>query len=260
MAAETQYVANTGMVTISTANSNLDGTGTLGTVLTAGANNGTLIKTITVKATGNTTQGMVRIFVGQSGSPKLVKEVEIPAVTKSATDPAFEIVVPFFFYLKANYVLSASTENAESFNIIAEAQNWLYYTTSVRAETTKYEVYNAGTTISTANSNLDGTGTMGNALISSGCNIQAVTIKARQSTTAGMVRLFLYNNSAGITRLFREIPVPATTASSTSPTFYYRLIFENGFALKSGWYLKVSTEKAEGFNVIPESLDWTYPA
>ena len=36
--------------------------------------------------------------------------------------------------------------------------------------------------------------------------------------------------------------------------------FKNGFALKSGWRLKVSTEKAETFNVIPESLDWIYPA
>jgi hypothetical protein len=53
MAAETQYTANTGMVKISTANSNLDGSGTLGTVLT-GASNGTLIKTVTVKATSNT--------------------------------------------------------------------------------------------------------------------------------------------------------------------------------------------------------------
>ena len=62
MAAETQYTANTGKVLISTANSNLDGTGTLGTVLTA-ASNGTLIKAITVKAQVNTTEGMVRLFL-----------------------------------------------------------------------------------------------------------------------------------------------------------------------------------------------------
>lgn len=89
MAAETQYTANTGCVTISTANSNLDGTGTLGTVLT-GASNGTLIKSIIVKAQTNTTQGMIRLFVNGGGATELIAEIEVPAVTKSSTDPSYE--------------------------------------------------------------------------------------------------------------------------------------------------------------------------
>lgn len=260
MAAETQYTPNTGLVTISTANPNLDGTtGTYYTVLTADAGkNGTLIKTVTIKATTNTSQGMVRLFIYDTSVSKLIAEIEIPAVTKSATDPAFEISIPLYFSLKPGWSLKASTEKGETFNVIAEAQDWAYYTTSVRSETTKYSAYNGATTISTANSALDGTGTLGTALASSGCNLQAVTIKAKQSTTAGMVRLFFYNGS--ITRLFMEIPVPAVTRSAIAQTFYHKVVFENGFVLKSGWQLRASTEKAEAFNIVPESLDWSYPA
>ncbi len=257
MAAETQYTANTGMVTISTANPNLNGTGTLGTVITA-ASNGTLIKTVTVKAITNTTQGMVRLFIFDGLKTKLIEEIEIPAVTKSATDPAFETTVHLYFRLKSGWLLKASTEKAESFNVIAEAQDWAYYAASVRSDTTKYTAYNSACNISTANSNLDGSGTLGTALVSSGCNLQSVTIKAIVNTTAGMVRLFLYDGSNN--KLLTEVPVPAVTKSATAHAFSHKIVFENGFALESGWRLKASTQNAESFNVIAESLDWTYPA
>jgi len=257
MAAETQYTMNTGQVTISTANSNLDGTGTLGTVLTA-ASNGTLIKTVTVKAIVSTTQGMVRLFIYDGTNTKLILEVEIPAVTKSFNDPAFETTVPLNFSLKSGWILKASTEKGESFNVIAEGQNWTYYATSVRSDTTKYAAYNAATSIATANTNLDGTGTMGTALVSSGANLLSVTIKAIVSTSDGMVRLFLYDGAA--VKLFKEIPVRATTKSATARAFEYVVRFPDGFALKSGWQLRASTEIAETFKVIAESLDLSYPA
>lgn len=259
MAAETQYTPNNGVQTISTANSNLDGTtGAYSSTIITGASSGTLIKSITVKATTSTSKGMVRIFAGASGTPCLIREIEIPAITKSATDPAFQITVPVNYLLKPTYILIASTQNADTFNVFVEAQDWSYYSTSVRSETTKYDIYNAGTTISTANSNLDGTGTMGTALASSGCNLMAVSIKAKQTTTKGMVRLFLYNGSSS--KLFMEIPVDAVVGSSTAPTFYRRILFENGYVIKTGWQLRASTEKAEGFNVVPESYNWSYPA
>ncbi|MFN8331326.1 MAG: hypothetical protein U0T81_08930 [Saprospiraceae bacterium] len=53
---------NTGFVTISTANSNLDGTGTTTLLLTAG-NDGTLIKSLIIKAQTSTSQGMIRFFI-----------------------------------------------------------------------------------------------------------------------------------------------------------------------------------------------------
>lgn len=263
MAAETQYTANTGMVTISTANSNLDGTGTLGTVITASGSStpGTLIKSITIKATGNTTQGMVRLFVYDGTNTRLMAEVEIPAVTKGANDPAFEITMQTNFALKAQYSIKASTENAESFNVIAEGLDFAYYASSVRPESTKFTANTGIAAINTANTNLDGTGTIGDILTaaSSGTEIQSVTIKGIVNTTAGMIRLFLYDGTN--TKLLREIPVEAVTKSATAHAFSKRITFGgNGFALKATWHLKASTEKGETFNVIAEGLDWTYPA
>src|ERR1051326_4588502 len=257
MAAETQYTMNTAQVTISTANSNLDGTGTLGTVLTA-ASSGTLIKTVTVQAIVSTTQGMVRLFLYDGTNTKLLQEVEIPAVTKSSNDPAYSFTVPLNFCLKSGWVLKASTEKAESFNIIAEGEDWTYYATSVRSDTTKYTAYNAATSIATANTNLDGTGTMGTALVSSGANVWSVTIKAIVNTTDGMVRLFLYDGTN--VKLLKEVPVRATTKSATAKAFEQEVRFPNGFALKSGWQLRAATEKAETFKIIAESTDLSYPA
>jgi len=265
MAAETQYTANTGMAVISTANGETDGsTGTYGTVLTA-ASSGTFIKTVTIKAQGNTTHGMVRLFAYDGVTTRLIREIDIPATTKSATDPSFEITVPLGFHLEASGILKASTQNAESFNVIAEGQDWTYYTTSVRPESTKYTANNSGmVTISTANSNLDGSGTLGTVFTANsdvnGALISSVIIKAQVSTTPGMVRLFI-NIPGGATNLLKEIPVLAVTKSATAHSFSARIDFGGkGFALQKGYVLKASTEKGESFNVHAEILEWTYPA
>ena len=90
MAAETKYTANTGMVTISTANSNLDGSGTLGTVITADANkNGLLIKTIKVKAIGNPGEGVIRFFLFDGQNTKGWTEIKVRPILKSANVPTF---------------------------------------------------------------------------------------------------------------------------------------------------------------------------
>lgn len=258
MAAETQYTANTGIQTISTANSNLDGTGTLSSAIITGSLYGTLIKTVRIKAQGNTTHGMVRLFVCQKSTTKLISEIEIPATTKSETDSTFEVVIPLFLTIQCNYVLKASTEKAESFNVIAEAQDWDYYTTSVRAETTTFAAINGIANLTTANSNLDGSGDVQTVITSSGCNICSITIQAIVSTTDGMVRLYLYDGTN--TKLFMEIPVIATTKSSVAKAFNRRIVFDNGFALKNGWSIKASTEKGEAIKVIADALNWTYPA
>jgi len=265
MAAETQYTANTGIVVISTANSERDGSGTLGTVLTASATNGTFIKTVTIKAQGDTTHGTVRLFAYDGVTTRLIREIDVPATTKSATDPSFETTVPLDFHLEASGILKASTEKGETFHVMAEGQNWAYYA-SVRPESTKYTADNCQMiTISTANSNLDGTtGTYGTVFTASAGNkgslISSVTIKAQVSTTPGMVRLFL-NSPGVVTGCIAEIPVPAVTKSATAHSFSARIDFGGrGFALKPGYILKASTENAESFNIHAEVLEWTYPA
>jgi len=125
-----KYTANYGLSTISTANTSLSGTGTIGTVLTA-ASNGTYIKRVIIKGSVNTTTGMVRLFIGVPDGEggffnKLIKEVEIPAVTKSSVREALAIVIDLDFYLKAAYLLKASTERAETFNVIAEGLDITY--------------------------------------------------------------------------------------------------------------------------------------
>ena len=136
--AEKIYTANTGMVTISAANNKLDGTGTIYTVLTAGGD-GCHIKSVKGQAIQSTTQGMVRLFVyNGSNTTSLIAEVEVSAVTPSATDKAFESVLYLDLYLERNYELRATTENAESFNVIVEGLDWAYPDDITCCSSTKY--------------------------------------------------------------------------------------------------------------------------
>lgn len=261
MAAETQYTANTGMVVISTANSNLDGTGTLGTVLTA-ASNGTLVKRITIKAQGTVTQGMVRLFVYDgSSNTRLIEEVLIPAITQGSTEMSFEQTIECNYRLQSGYILKAATQNAETFNVIAEGLNWTYYGSSVRPESTNFTANTGMALISTANSNLDGSGTLGTVLTASssknGCRIESITIKAIVNTSYGMVRLFISDGTNK--RLITEIFVPAITKSSVASSFSRKITLGN-FELKANYSLLASTQNAESFVIIAEGMDWEYPA
>ncbi len=263
MAAETQYTANTGKILISTANSNLDGTGTLGTVLTA-ASNGTLIKTINIKAQVSTTEGMVRLFIYDGTNTRLIQEIPVPTVTKSATTPAFEYKWSCNIPLKATWVLKASTQNAEGFSVTAEGLDWAYYASSVRPESTNFTANTGMAVISTANSNLDGTGTLGTILTAGasasgwkGTRIENISFKATGNVTKGMIRLFI--NGGGTTNLLTEIPVPLLTKSATEPSFMFTTNL-GGFELQADYILKASTENAESFAIVVEGNDWKYPA
>ena len=127
----TRYTANTGMATITTANTSLTGSGTLNTdiwdVITA-ASNGTIIQSIVIKAQGNTSEGMVRVFIYDGANIKLLTEIHIDAVTKSATANSFSkrITIEKDFVLKTGWKLRATTENSETFNVIAEGLDWTY--------------------------------------------------------------------------------------------------------------------------------------
>lgn len=109
-----------GMVQISTANTNRDGTGTMGTLLTAGAN-GTRIDRLVIKATVTTTAGMVRFFVHDGTNTRLIREVVVSAITVGASTSAFEsdLVTPDLYLPTSSYQLRVSTEKAETFNVFA---------------------------------------------------------------------------------------------------------------------------------------------
>jgi hypothetical protein len=127
MATQAQYasVPKVGVGQISTANTNRDGTGTIGTVFTAGAN-GSRIDMIDLQATATTTAGMIRLFVHDGTNAYLVVEVPVTAVTPSATNPAYtqqfntNTMTQFLpIVLPTGWSLRASTNNAEAFNVIA---------------------------------------------------------------------------------------------------------------------------------------------
>lgn len=105
-------------VQIATANAGRDGTGTLGTVYTAGAS-GARIDRINITATGTTTAGMVRFFIFDGTNNRLIAELPVVAITPAATTPAFtaDVVFDQGLLLQSTYQLRASTSNAETFNV-----------------------------------------------------------------------------------------------------------------------------------------------
>lgn len=120
-------ISNLGAVAIGTANAGRDGSGTVGTVLTAGAN-GTRICRIQIKATVTTTAGMVRLYIYTGSVYYLWREVAVTAVTPSATVAAFESTVELLgeraLVLPTGYSLRASTENGENFNVVADGGDY----------------------------------------------------------------------------------------------------------------------------------------
>ncbi len=113
--------AQSAMAQISTANTNRDGTGTIGTVLTAGAS-GTRIFRIYIKATGTTTAGMVRLYIHDGANYRLWREYQVTAITPTASTKTWEAEEVFYdFSIPTGYSLRASTHNAETFNVFAMA-------------------------------------------------------------------------------------------------------------------------------------------
>lgn len=112
--------------------------------------------------------------------------------------------------------------------------------------------------ISLANPNLDGTGNMVAVFAApankAGTTIISITIKAIESTTAGMVRLFLSTDGGTSKFLWREIRIPAIIANEISPAFSTLMLLN--YIIQPDTTLYASTENAEGFNVIVEGRDW----
>jgi len=214
MAEETQYTANTGMVNISAANPHVDGSGDVYTVLT-GNEYGTLVKTVTIKAIEPTEKGMIRLYIGREKTRALIAEVEVDAITPSATEKSFEKVLNLNLSLTKGFQLLASTQNANSFNIIAEGLDTSYYST-VRLDGTQYAANTGIGQVSIANPNLDGTGDITKILTSgtllpdgNGCSIKSFTIKGSyKSATEGMIRIFIGDGAKEESiYLFTEVPV-----------------------------------------------------
>jgi hypothetical protein len=271
MAAETQYTANTGLATINVSNSNTTSTGNIiypatgyniWNVIT-GASNGTLVKTVTVKATASVDQGIVRLWLYDGTNQLLIQEVYVEPIPQANTDISFEKVVPINLKLNKGWSLLASTENAQAFNIIAEGQDFSYFTQYVRPESTNYTANTGMVSISTGTSSTTGVGSSLLLTATSGFNgtaVESITVKATAATTAdGMVRIFVYDGVSSY-YLMTEVFVLYTSQTGTYKSFSYRIVFPNKFHLKAGYSLYVSTQNSNSFSVVAEAMDWNYPS
>ena len=253
---------------------NIDGSGTT-TVITATVNHSTTIKSVTIKATMPVTQGMVRLFLASPGGDyALYKEVPVPTMPVLANTPTptpimktFEVKIDGGLKLEGGYSLAASTQNGESFNVIAEGMDWVYADKlppaccSFRQET----AVTGFVTASQGNIMLDGTGPIVPILNTpltpavNGYLIKSITIKALQSTNEGMVRIFLGSIDGGpiVWTLFREVYVPQTTQSGFDPSF--KMVLEENLNITQGLLLGASTQLGQSFAVSVEAVSWVYP-
>jgi hypothetical protein len=120
MATTAQYASTVqnASAQVTTANTNRNGTGTIVSVMT-GATNGTRIDDIYIVATGTTTAGVVRLFISDGTNIRLWQEIIVPAVTPSTTVPVFSYtLLNQALILENGWSLQASTNNAETFNIL----------------------------------------------------------------------------------------------------------------------------------------------
>ncbi|MBS1585721.1 MAG: hypothetical protein JSS82_09260 [Bacteroidetes bacterium] len=266
--------ANTGIGTVSVANPGLDGSGTLVKILTAGSN-GTIIKSIIIKSVAPTTQGMVRLFIRNAAHTKttLIREVPIPMYPVMATTPTpaptwpmIEIDLVDEITLQASDELVASTQNAQTFNIIAEGLNWAYPGTlpgtccNFKQETA---VTGQGF-VSTANTNLNGTGSItpvfaaATGSASNGSLIESITITALQSTLAnGMVRFFVSSDGGTTYTLMMEAVIPQSTQSAFEPSL--KRVLPLNFNLAPDYLIGASTQLGEAFAISIEGTSWHYP-
>lgn len=102
---------------LSVANPNRDGTGTLVNLVT-GSTNGTSIERIVITSPNSTTDGMIRFFLYDGVTNRLVSEASVYATTPSSTSKAFSTSSGLSLFIQQNQILKASTEKAETFNLI----------------------------------------------------------------------------------------------------------------------------------------------
>lgn len=109
-------------VTISnsaTANTAIDGTGTLVTGFTAGSN-GSRVERIRVKCAATSAAGLVNIFIFDGTNNRLLTSIAVTAATSSVTVATFESVVTLGIVLPTGFLLKFATTIAQSTNFCAE--------------------------------------------------------------------------------------------------------------------------------------------
>lgn len=109
--------------------------------------------------------------------------------------------------------------------------------------------------VATANTNRDGTGTVATLITgaSTGTRVAEIVVQARVTTTAGMVRIFLYDGTTY--RFFDEVSIAAATVSGTVKGTRVSTSYNNLILPSSSWSLVVSTHNAESMDVTALGAD-----
>lgn len=103
---------------ISTANANRDGTGTIVDLWSAGER-GTVIEKIKAKAEVTTTAGMVRILIHDGSDWALLHEMIVSAITVAADVKSWEEEITVNMKLPRGWKIGAAPHNAEAFKVHA---------------------------------------------------------------------------------------------------------------------------------------------
>lgn len=113
--------------TIATANTAKDGTGTVGTIFTADATNGSRIDTVKVRSLGTNVATVLRIFINNgstnvtAGNNSLYMEQTISATTLSEVAAQTDIEIPVDIVLPAGYKINITigTTVAAGLSVVA---------------------------------------------------------------------------------------------------------------------------------------------
>lgn len=111
--------------------------------------------------------------------------------------------------------------------------------------------------VSAANVNRDGTGTLVDIItgVAAGTKVFEVNITATVTTTAGMIRLYVYDGTN--TRLLDEIPVPAVAVSASVAGARTVRQYANLVLPSTSHVLRASTHNAEAHSVVAFAGDLT---
>lgn len=109
--------------------------------------------------------------------------------------------------------------------------------------------------VATANANRDGTGAVATLITgaSTGTRIAEIVVQARDTTTAGMVRIFLFDGTTY--RLFDEVAIAAATVSASVKGTRVSTVYNNLILPSASWSIVVSTHNAQSMDVIALGAD-----
>lgn len=113
----------------------------------------------------------------------------------------------------------------------------------------------ASVNVATANTNRDGTGTVATLITgaATGTRIAEIVCQAKVTTTAGMVRIFLYDGTAYY--FFDEVSIAAATVSATVKGTRVSTLYNNLVLPSASWSVRVSTHNAESIDVTALGAD-----